>query len=73
MKLTLADVCNIVIQKVQNRLGVLNNSGGIRGQKVLDLLRETILTQERAGLAASELRDRERIQSGGGSFEIARD
>lgn len=52
---TLADVSDIIVLKIQDTLSVLNNSGRIRGQEVLDRLRETVLAEEGAGLAAAEL------------------
>ena len=61
-ELTLADVGNIIIEEVQDRLGVLDNRRWIRGQEVLDLLREAILAQEGARLAATQLRDLKSVQ-----------
>lgn len=43
VKLALGNVGNIVIEKVEDGLGVLDNSRGVRGQEVLDLLGKAIL------------------------------
>lgn len=50
-----SNVCNIVIFKIQDTLGVLNNSSSIRGKEVLNRLRKTIFTQESARLATLKL------------------
>lgn len=46
---------NIVILKIQDALGVFNNSSSIWSKEVFDRLRKTIFTQESARLATLKL------------------
>jgi hypothetical protein len=47
---------DIIILKVEDSLGVLNNSTGVRGHEVLDGLGHTVLGHESSGLRSSDLR-----------------
>jgi hypothetical protein len=51
----ISNVCDIVVFKIQDTLGVLNNSSSIRGKEVLNGLRKTIFAQESARLATLKL------------------
>ena len=46
---------NVIIFKIEDTLGMFNNSSSIRSKEVFDGLRETILAQESARLATLEL------------------
>ena len=47
---------DVIVLKVQNSLGVLNNGRGVRGDEEFNGLRSSILAQEGARLTATNLR-----------------
>jgi hypothetical protein len=55
VEFTLGDVCNVVILKVEDALGVFDNGAGIRGYEKLDRLREAIFGEESTRLAPDQL------------------
>lgn len=55
VELTLGNVSDIVVLEVEDTLSVLNDSGGVGSNEILDGLGETVLGQESTGLRAEEL------------------
>ncbi|KAI3475145.1 hypothetical protein L1887_63506 [Cichorium endivia] len=55
VELALGDVGHVVVLEVEDALGVLDDSRGVRGDKVLDGLGQAVLGEEGAGLGAEEL------------------
>ena len=53
---TLVDVCNVVVLKVQNLLGVLDDGGGVGGEEELGGHRDSVVGEESARLRAVEER-----------------
>lgn len=52
---TFSDVSDIIILEVEDPLGVLNDGGSVRGDKVLDGLGHPIFSHESSGLRSSDL------------------
>jgi hypothetical protein len=61
VQISLGDVGHIIVFEVEDTLGVLDNGGGIRGYKVLDRLRSTIITKESSRAGTTKLRHRGRV------------
>lgn len=55
MEIAFGNVGNVIIFEIENTFGMLNNSRWIRGDKVLNGLRRTIIAEECARAGATEL------------------